>query len=113
MTPPRGAAQLDAFEAVKRDRGHADALAHLSPFDASALRGAILWLVGYGRPFTSDDVDARLTPECRERLKLVPNAKGAVWRQVALSGVMEVTGRSVPSVKPGARKRRLSEWRAK
>ncbi len=99
------------FEQEKADLGALDAAKHLGPNDCAAIWEALLKYIGEGIPFTSDAVRMALPVGTTERLRLAPNAMGAIFRLAARKGMVERTGRSTPALHAGSRGRQLPLWR--
>lgn len=102
---------LEQSEREKGERGGLDAVAHLAPADCAAIWEALLRYAGAGYPFTSDAVRFALPIGTGERLKLAPNAMGAIFRLAAKKGFIARTGESKPALHRDSRGRLLPLWR--
>lgn len=103
--------ELALGEQNKAELGCADAIAHLGASDCALIWKALRTCAGSGVPFTSDAVRFALPVGTSDRLRLAPNAMGAIFRLAAKQGLLERTGQSVPALHAGSRGRQLPLWR--
>ena len=98
-------------ERQKAERGGEDAIKHLGAHDCALIWERVMKYAGEGYPFSSDNIQFSLPTTVTDRLKVVPNAIGAIFQKAIKRGMIERTGKQVPTLRKGGRGRMIPQYR--